>query len=147
MWCVECSDSSSARVSYEPCCGDLARVIPQTRVMYIIRSIYIHNTAQRDEHDYPSIQTCPWSGGKKQLKKFGGGKAVNQAKRFERLSDACWALFAPVLDYGMDALKSAGRAIIRSPSIAKQSWGVGRHKSKYWAWAFPHIHTENVLAA
>ncbi|KAL4624148.1 low density lipoprotein receptor adapter protein 1 isoform X1 [Arapaima gigas] len=28
----------------------------------------------------------------------------------------------------MDALKSAGRAIIRSPSIAKQSWGVGRHK-------------------
>lgn len=31
----------------------------------------------------------------------------------------------------MDALKSAGRAIIRSPSIAKQSWGVGRHKSEY----------------
>ncbi|XP_034153367.1 low density lipoprotein receptor adapter protein 1b isoform X2 [Esox lucius] len=28
----------------------------------------------------------------------------------------------------MDALKSAGRAIIRSPSLAKQSWGVGRHK-------------------
>uniref|UniRef100_A0A3Q3JL57 PID domain-containing protein n=1 Tax=Monopterus albus TaxID=43700 RepID=A0A3Q3JL57_MONAL len=28
----------------------------------------------------------------------------------------------------MDALKSAGRAIIRSPSIAKQSWGVGKHK-------------------
>ncbi|KAM6973622.1 low density lipoprotein receptor adapter protein 1b [Aplochiton taeniatus] len=28
----------------------------------------------------------------------------------------------------MDALKLAGRAIIRSPSIAKQSWGVGRHK-------------------
>lgn len=28
----------------------------------------------------------------------------------------------------MDALKSAGRAIIRSPSIAKQSWGVGRHR-------------------
>ncbi|XP_035466359.1 low density lipoprotein receptor adapter protein 1b isoform X2 [Scophthalmus maximus] len=28
----------------------------------------------------------------------------------------------------MDALKSAGRAIIRSPSIAKQSWGAGRHK-------------------
>ncbi|XP_061751626.1 low density lipoprotein receptor adapter protein 1b isoform X1 [Nerophis ophidion] len=28
----------------------------------------------------------------------------------------------------MDALKSAGRAIIRSPSIAKQSWGGGRHK-------------------
>lgn len=32
--------------------------------------------------------------------------------------------------YDMDALKSAGRAIIRSPSIAKQSWGSGKHKSK-----------------
>ncbi|GAA6096003.1 low density lipoprotein receptor adapter protein 1 isoform X1 [Tachysurus ichikawai] len=29
----------------------------------------------------------------------------------------------------MDALKSAGRAIIRSPSIAKQSWASGRHKT------------------
>ncbi|KAM3933493.1 low density lipoprotein receptor adapter protein 1 [Leptodactylus fuscus] len=28
----------------------------------------------------------------------------------------------------MDALKSAGRAIIRSPSLAKQTWGGGRHK-------------------
>ncbi|XP_048083633.1 low density lipoprotein receptor adapter protein 1b isoform X1 [Alosa alosa] len=28
----------------------------------------------------------------------------------------------------MDALKSAGRAIIRSPSIAKQSWSYGKHK-------------------
>ncbi|XP_038655366.1 low density lipoprotein receptor adapter protein 1b [Scyliorhinus canicula] len=28
----------------------------------------------------------------------------------------------------MDALKSAGRAIIRSPSIAKQGWGSGKHK-------------------
>ncbi|KAG5856057.1 hypothetical protein ANANG_G00003890 [Anguilla anguilla] len=28
----------------------------------------------------------------------------------------------------MDALKSAGRAIIRSPSLAKQSWGSGKHK-------------------
>uniref|UniRef100_A0A8C6U2E9 Low density lipoprotein receptor adaptor protein 1b n=1 Tax=Neogobius melanostomus TaxID=47308 RepID=A0A8C6U2E9_9GOBI len=28
----------------------------------------------------------------------------------------------------MDALKSAGRAIIRSPSVAKQSWNAGRHK-------------------
>uniref|UniRef100_A0A1A8RS04 Low density lipoprotein receptor adaptor protein 1b n=2 Tax=Nothobranchius rachovii TaxID=451742 RepID=A0A1A8RS04_9TELE len=28
----------------------------------------------------------------------------------------------------MDALKSAGRAIIRSPSIATQSWGSGKHK-------------------
>ncbi|XP_031442216.1 low density lipoprotein receptor adapter protein 1a isoform X2 [Clupea harengus] len=28
----------------------------------------------------------------------------------------------------MDALKSAGRAIIRSPSMAKQSWNSGKHK-------------------
>ncbi|XP_061599107.1 low density lipoprotein receptor adapter protein 1b isoform X3 [Cololabis saira] len=28
----------------------------------------------------------------------------------------------------MDALRSAGRAIIRSPSVAKQSWAAGRHK-------------------
>uniref|UniRef100_A0A3Q3XGM6 PID domain-containing protein n=1 Tax=Mola mola TaxID=94237 RepID=A0A3Q3XGM6_MOLML len=28
----------------------------------------------------------------------------------------------------MDALKSAGRAIIRSPSLAKQSWTTGRHR-------------------
>ncbi|CAL8297871.1 unnamed protein product [Lota lota] len=28
----------------------------------------------------------------------------------------------------MDALRSAGRAIIRSPSMAKQSWSAGRHK-------------------
>ncbi|KAG8451585.1 hypothetical protein GDO86_003690 [Hymenochirus boettgeri] len=28
----------------------------------------------------------------------------------------------------MDALKSAGRAIMRSPSVAKQSWGGGKHK-------------------
>lgn len=31
----------------------------------------------------------------------------------------------------MDALKSAGRALIRSPSLAKQSWGGGgRHRSE-----------------
>ncbi|XP_015248561.1 PREDICTED: low density lipoprotein receptor adapter protein 1 isoform X1 [Cyprinodon variegatus] len=34
----------------------------------------------------------------------------------------------------MDALKSAGRAIIRSPSIAKQSWGAGRHKKLSENW-------------
>ncbi|KAG7260032.1 hypothetical protein CRUP_019808 [Coryphaenoides rupestris] len=28
----------------------------------------------------------------------------------------------------MDALRSAGRAMIRSPSMAKQSWSAGRHK-------------------
>lgn len=31
----------------------------------------------------------------------------------------------------MDALKSAGRAIIRSPSLAKQSWISGKHKSEF----------------
>lgn len=30
----------------------------------------------------------------------------------------------------MDALKSAGRALIRSPSLAKQSWVGGRHRSE-----------------
>lgn len=30
----------------------------------------------------------------------------------------------------MDALKSAGRALIRSPSLAKQSWAGGRHRSE-----------------
>ncbi|XP_045579203.1 low density lipoprotein receptor adapter protein 1-B isoform X2 [Salmo salar] len=49
-------------------------------------------------------------------------------KCFERQEPKLVGLFAPILDYGMDALKSAGRAIIRSPSLAKQSWGVGRHK-------------------
>ncbi|TNN38203.1 Low density lipoprotein receptor adapter protein 1-A [Liparis tanakae] len=29
----------------------------------------------------------------------------------------------------MDALKSAGRAIVRSPSAAKQSWTSGRHRT------------------
>jgi hypothetical protein len=57
---------------------------------------------------------------------------TNRAKCFERQEPKLVGLFAPILDYGMDALKSAGRAIIRSPSLAKQSWGVGRHKSKYW---------------
>lgn len=31
----------------------------------------------------------------------------------------------------MDALKSAGRALIRSPSLAKQSWAGGRHRSEF----------------
>lgn len=34
----------------------------------------------------------------------------------------------------MDALKSAGRAIIRSPSFAKQSWNSGRHKKLPETW-------------
>lgn len=65
-------------------------------------------------------------------KKFQRERAVlNQAKCFDRNEEALVGLFAPLLDYDMDALKSAGRAIIRSPSIAKQSWGAGRHKSEY----------------
>ncbi|KAI1901801.1 hypothetical protein AGOR_G00038140 [Albula goreensis] len=35
----------------------------------------------------------------------------------------------------MDALKSAGRAIIRSPSLAKQSWGAGKHKKLPENWS------------
>lgn len=35
----------------------------------------------------------------------------------------------------MDALKSAGRAIIRSPSLAKQSWGGGKHKKLPENWS------------
>uniref|UniRef100_A0A3Q2PUX0 Low density lipoprotein receptor adaptor protein 1a n=1 Tax=Fundulus heteroclitus TaxID=8078 RepID=A0A3Q2PUX0_FUNHE len=34
----------------------------------------------------------------------------------------------------MDALRSAGRAIVRSPSMAKQSWSAGRHRSKADSW-------------
>ncbi|XP_061520824.1 low density lipoprotein receptor adapter protein 1a [Phycodurus eques] len=34
----------------------------------------------------------------------------------------------------MDALKSAGRAIIRRPSVAKQSWTVGRHRKLSENW-------------
>lgn len=40
-------------------------------------------------------------------------------------------LYFSILVVNMDALKSAGRAIIRSPSMAKQSWNSGKHKSKY----------------
>ncbi|XP_058855614.1 low density lipoprotein receptor adapter protein 1-B-like [Acipenser ruthenus] len=35
----------------------------------------------------------------------------------------------------MDALKSAGRAIIRSPSLAKQSWSGGKHKKLPENWS------------
>lgn len=37
----------------------------------------------------------------------------------------------------MDALRSAGRAMIRSPSMAKQSWSAGRHKSKKTSYRKP----------
>uniref|UniRef100_A0A3P8VW71 Low density lipoprotein receptor adaptor protein 1a n=1 Tax=Cynoglossus semilaevis TaxID=244447 RepID=A0A3P8VW71_CYNSE len=35
----------------------------------------------------------------------------------------------------MDALRSAGRAIIRSPSMAKQSWSAGRHRKLPENWS------------
>lgn len=64
--------------------------------------------------------------------KFGRERAaLNLAECFDTDGRALVGLFAPLLDYDMDALKSAGRAIIRSPSIAKQSWAAGRHKSEY----------------
>lgn len=36
----------------------------------------------------------------------------------------------PLLKPDMEALREAGRALIRSPSAAKQSWSAGRHRSK-----------------
>uniref|UniRef100_A0A8C4XD67 Low density lipoprotein receptor adaptor protein 1a n=1 Tax=Erpetoichthys calabaricus TaxID=27687 RepID=A0A8C4XD67_ERPCA len=36
----------------------------------------------------------------------------------------------------MDALKSAGRAIIRSPSLAKQSWGGSKHRKLFFCFSF-----------
>lgn len=126
--------SSTARQGCERRCNNLTRVIPQTGVTHIIRLIYIHNAAQGDEHDnLPSTESKPCGGKKKELKtKFGRRRAVlNRGKCFVRNEEVLVGLFAPLLDYDMDALKSAGRAIIRSPSVAKQSWGSGRHKSEY----------------
>lgn len=45
----------------------------------------------------------------------------------------------------MDALKSAGRAIIRSPSIAKQSWASGRHKSEFTPGNRPDINVSLLM--
>lgn len=55
---------------------------------------------------------------------------MNRAKCVDADGEALVGRFAPLLDGDMDALKSAGRAIIRSPSIAKQSWAAGKHKSE-----------------
>lgn len=65
-------------------------------------------------------------------KKFAQeGPVSSRAKCVEADAEALVGRFAPPLPDGeMDALKSAGRAIIRSPSIAKQSWAAGRHKSE-----------------
>ena len=108
------------------------RVIPQAGVTHIIRLIYIQNTAQGDEHDnLPSTESEPCGGEKKTAqKKFVRERAVLNQSVSTQTTDARRAL-CPTLDYDMDALKSAGRAIIRSPSIAKQSWAAGRHKSEY----------------
>lgn len=132
------SSSSTARQGrmcrHRRGCNNHTRVIPQTGVTRIIRLIYIQNTAQGDEHgNLPSTESEQCGGEENTSeKKFERERAVlnlNQVFR-QRRTNACWAP-APLLD--MDALKSAGRAIIRSPSIAKQSWGAGRHKSKYSA--------------
>lgn len=126
---------STARAGCQRCgCNKLTRVIPQTGVTHFIRLIYIHNAAQGDEHDnLPSIESYPCGGEAKRAEtKFVRERAVlNQRKCFDRDGATLVGLFAPLLEYDMDALKSAGRAIIRSPSIAKQSWGAGRHKSEY----------------
>lgn len=45
----------------------------------------------------------------------------------------------------MDALKSAGRAIIRSPSLAKQSWTSGKHKSEFYSCQSAWICVETVV--
>lgn len=55
---------------------------------------------------------------------------MSRAKCVDADAGALVGRFAPLLDGDMDALKSAGRAIIRSPSIAKQSWAAGKHKSE-----------------
>ena len=130
-------NSSTARQGCERRCNSLTRVIPQTGVTHIIRLIYIHNAAQGDEHDnLPSTESKPCGGEKKQLKKKkksldGGGLFETERSVSSETKRRFVGLFAPLLDYDMDALKSAGRAIIRSPSVAKQSWGSGRHKSEY----------------
>lgn len=60
----------------------------------------------------------------------GGGARSPRAARPRRkvFPDGVLAVAAGA---AMDALKSAGRALIRSPSLAKQSWGGGgRHRSE-----------------
>lgn len=65
------------------------------------------------------------------FKKFFTREWVLKSREESRQDgDALGGLFAPLVFWDMDALKSAGRAIIRSPSVAKQSWGAGKHKSK-----------------
>lgn len=58
------------------------------------------------------------------------GPVLKRAKCVGADVEALVGRFAPLLDGDMDALKSAGRAIIRSPSIAKQSWAASKHKSE-----------------
>ena len=64
-------------------------------------------------------------------KKFEqAGPVLDEAECVDADVSALVGRFAPLSDGDMDALKSAGRAIIRSPSIAKQSWAAGKHKSE-----------------
>lgn len=130
------STGSTARPGCERCgCNEPTRVTPRAGVTHIIRLICIHDTAQGDEHDHPpSTEGKPFGRETKTAEeKFERERvaAVNRASGVDTSGAALIGLFAPLLDYDMDALKSAGRAIIRSPSIAKQSWGAGRHKSEY----------------
>lgn len=57
----------------------------------------------------------------------GGARSQRAAGGAESFPDGVLA----AAERAMDALKSAGRALIRSPSLAKQSWGGGgRHRSE-----------------
>lgn len=124
-------------------------VIPQPGVTHIIWLIYITpprgtNIISRRAKAKP----CGGGGERREREREREPKqkfelqedCFSQRKCSRRRDGATLAgLFAPLSPLGydtMDALKSAGRAIIRSPSMAKQSWGSGRHKSEY---PFPEI--------
>lgn len=118
------------------CCYYLTHSRDSTSGRHAPYPVNLHtNTAQGDEHgNLPSAESWSYEGGERRTAetKFERQRFVlNRAECFDTHTQALVGLFAPLLDYDMDALKSAGRAIIRSPSIAKQSWGAGRHKSKY----------------
>lgn len=108
---------------------------PQLGVPHIIGLIYIRNTAQgmsmiirRGLRANRAEGRKKQPGEKKSLRKRDPFRSEPSAstRTQRRLS----GVLPPLPDGDMDALKSAGRAIIRSPSIAKQSWAAGRHKSE-----------------
>lgn len=70
-------NNSSARPGCEDCYNSHTRVIPQTGVTRVIRLIYIHNTAQGDEHDnLPSTETEPCGGRETQPRKSFNGRRL-----------------------------------------------------------------------